>query len=179
MINFSIMVAMDEQQGIGKGGTLPWHIPGDLKYFKNLTTKTKLLDKKNVVIMGRKTWESLPQNFRPLVSRINIVLTRNKKFLLPVGVIGAQDFDEAFHILEEKEIKNQWESIFVIGGEQIFNEAIKKPACHKIYVTHILGSFQCDTFFPPYLGRFQEIEFLSPVKEGGFKYFFSVCQKKE
>ena len=87
MVNFSIVVAMDEQQGIGKGGKLPWHIPGDLKYFKNLTTKTKLPDKKNVVIMGRKTWESLPQNFRPLSKRINVVLTRNKIFYLPITIV--------------------------------------------------------------------------------------------
>src|SRR5690242_16184462 len=105
MIPFSIVVAMDQKRGIGKAGGLPWHLPADLKHFKKITT-TRFLDKtyQNVVIMGRKTWDSLPINFRPLPDRINIVLTRNDKLDFPSGVYKAKNFNEAFYLLNKEDM---------------------------------------------------------------------------
>ena len=69
-ISFDLVVSMDGDSGIGKAGGLPWHLPADVRRFKELTSSTQSPDKKNVVVMGRKTWESLPQKFRPLRNRI-------------------------------------------------------------------------------------------------------------
>ena len=78
MRNFSLVVAATEPEfGIGLDGSIPWRIPEDLKFFKETTTFTKDESKQNAVIMGRKTWESIPSKYRPLPSRLNIVLTRN------------------------------------------------------------------------------------------------------
>ena len=80
MVNFSLVVAVDSNNGMGRAGALPWHLPGDMKHFKEITTRTESPDKKNVVVMGRKTWESLPGKFQPLPERINVIMTRQEDF---------------------------------------------------------------------------------------------------
>ena len=73
---FQLVVAAAKNMGIGKEGGLPWSLPGDMAYFKDLTSRTRDAAKQNAVIMGRRTWESIPAKFRPLKGRINVVLTR-------------------------------------------------------------------------------------------------------
>lgn len=78
---FSIIVAATEGGGIGKGGTLPWKLPGDMRFFKESTSATSsAVGARNAVVMGRKTWLSIPRKFRPLAGRINVVLSRDAAF---------------------------------------------------------------------------------------------------
>lgn len=147
MKNFSIIVAVDKKSGIGKNGKLPWHIPSELQHFAKITRTAKNPTARNAVIMGRKSWDSLPDKFRPLPGRLNIVLTRNVEAVFPVGVVRAGSLSEA---LEADEVRDQnTEQVFVIGGAQVFEEALKHPACHELLVTEVEGDFECDTFFPP------------------------------
>ena len=119
---FSIIVAFDAQYGIGKNGLLPWNLPLDLKHFKEISTTVADPSKKNAVIMGRKTWESLPERFRPLPGRVNMVLSRDKKLELPLGVLCSQSLDDALAQLFSVDIEN----VFVIGGAQIYVQAIEQ-----------------------------------------------------
>jgi dihydrofolate reductase/thymidylate synthase len=73
---FQLVVAAARNMGIGKDGGMPWNLPGDMAYFKDLTSRTRDAAKENAVIMGRRTWESIPARFRPLKGRINVVLSR-------------------------------------------------------------------------------------------------------
>src|SRR3990167_6635768 len=131
---FSIVVAMDEARGIGKDGVLPWHLPSDLKHFAHITkTTSSVHNAVNAVIMGRKTWGSLPERFRPLPGRLNIVLSRQQNHDLPRGVLLADSLDEA--ILKAK--KANAEQLFVIGGGRVFEEALHDPHCEKLYITRI------------------------------------------
>ena len=77
MKNVSIVVAATEAGGIGKGGRIPWHLRGDMAHFRQLTSTTEKEGNRNSVIMGRKTWDSLPTKYRPLPNRYNIVITRS------------------------------------------------------------------------------------------------------
>src|SRR5262249_730757 len=92
---FSIVVAFDSSYGIGKNGQLPWKLPADLKRFKEVTSTHKDPTKLNAVIMGRKTWESLPASFRPLPGRVNMVLSKQAELSLPAGVLLAPSLENA------------------------------------------------------------------------------------
>lgn len=129
----NILVAYDQNRAIGADNDLPWGrgLPGDLAMFKRLTLDTS-------VIMGRKTFESLPPKFRPLPDRENIVLSRNPNLDIE-GVICVNSLAAA--------ISAATKEIFVIGGAQIYREAL--PVTDALYATEVKATFpEADTFFP-------------------------------
>ncbi len=130
MVN--IIVAVADNWCIGKNGALPWRIPEDMKRFKELTSG-------HPVIMGRKTWESLPEEFRPLPNRTNIVVTRQSDYHLPTGVELAVSLEQAL-------TNHEREDVFVIGGAQIYAAAL--PLAQHLYVTHVAKTVDGDAFFP-------------------------------
>ena len=169
MKDFSIIAAFDSRYGIGKNGQLPWNLPADLKHFKEITTTVTDPAKKNAVIMGRKTWESLPPKFRPLPGRVNLVLSKEGKPDLPPGVLNSPDFDDALKQLSRRDIEN----IFIIGGAQIFALAIEHPSCQRLYVTHVQGEYGCDVFFPPISRQFFPVSASEQLQESGISFQFS------
>ena len=173
MAGFSVVVAMDSCRGIGKNGGLPWHLSGELKHFKELTTQTTFPSKQNAVIMGRKTWTSLPDKFRPLPQRVNIVLTRNVNLALPEGVRKYQDLEKALADCGKSQDIKDIEQIFVIGGGKIFEAALNHPQCTKLHVTHILQSFDCDTFFPAFEDSFSKQSVSEVYCENSVRYFYA------
>ncbi len=170
---FSIIVAVDKDFGIGKNGALPWNLPGDMKHFKEVTTRAHGEGLINAVVMGRKTWESIPEKFRPLPGRLNIVLTRDILYSLPAGVLKASSLDEALQILEVCKPPVKIGKVFVIGGAEIFNLAVNHPQCHEIFLTHIQQSFGCDCFFPRLPVSFKEISRETPAAKDAADYFFA------
>ena len=166
---FSIIVAFDSQYGIGKKGQLPWHLALDLKHFKEITTAVTDPAKKNAVIMGRKTWESLLAQFRPLPGRVNLVLSKEGKLSLPSEVLCSQSLDNALNLLSSSNIEN----VFVIGGAQIYAHAIAHPLCQKLYVTHVQGEYDCDVFFPLISRQFFPISASEHYQEDGIAFHFS------
>ncbi|NLN96768.1 MAG: dihydrofolate reductase [Bacteroidales bacterium] len=126
----SIIAAVSENNIIGTNNKLPWHLPADLKYFKNTTMG-------HMLIMGRKTFESFG---KPLPGRHSIVITRQENWFYE-GV-------EVAHSLDEAIIKvGKQDEIFIIGGAEIFKQAL--PFCNKMYLTIIHHNFEGDTSFPP------------------------------
>ena len=133
----SAIACIDENWGIGKDGELLFNIPDDLKFFKNLTENT-------TVIMGRKTWESLP--IRPLPMRNNIVISNQAKGKFDGAVF--MSLDEVKNILI-KNILNTTsdnENYFIIGGGQIYKELL--PYCRSVFLTHVHKKVDADTYFP-------------------------------
>ncbi len=166
---FDIIVAVDQKNGIGKNGGLPWSLSEDMQHFKKVTTQTQDSLKKNAVVMGRKTWESIPDKFRPLPDRVNVVLTRNSEFLLPEGVIRADSLESACNQLKDDRI----EKIFVVGGASIYAQALESEMCESIYLTRIFKDFECDTFFPSIEIQFKEIESSEEKSQDDLTYCFS------
>ncbi len=130
-----IAAVQECDRGIGYLGDLLYHLPEDMRHFKELTTDT-------VVIMGRATWQSLPEKFRPLPHRINIVITRDSNFEA-TGAQIAHSLDEAL----EKAYEYAQE-IYIIGGAQIYTLAL--PKTDHLHLTLIKGNKQADTLFPEY-----------------------------
>jgi dihydrofolate reductase len=127
----SLLVAADEQNIIGKDNQLPWHLPNDLKYFKNLTWGLP-------IVMGRKTYESIG---KPLPGRKNIVITRNHNYSAE-GIEVVHTIEDAIDVAKSAGAKE----IFVIGGAEIFNSVFNKA--HRIYLTRIHHRFDGDVYFP-------------------------------
>lgn len=133
-----------------------------MKYFKQLTSTTADPSKKNAVIMGRKTWESIPAKFRPLPGRINIVLSRsaagdeNSAGNAPTpaapitgpNVLTANSLDAALSLLSTPEFESAVENVFVIGGGQVYKESMDSPALAAIHLTQVEADVPCDTFMP-------------------------------
>ncbi len=141
---FALIAATDTANCIGKNGTLPWHIPEDLAHFKKLTEG-------KTVLMGRKTWESLPEKYRPLPNRVNIVITRQNNYALPAGVLHYDSVDAALAAHPNKDI-------IVIGGGEIFTQTIGRA--DTLFMTHINQTVEsCTAFFPPIdLKKWRETE---------------------
>ncbi|WJX36239.1 hypothetical protein P8452_24141 [Trifolium repens] len=148
---YQVVVAATEDMGIGKDGKLPWRLPSDLKFFKVITATTSESGKKNAVVMGRKTWESIPLHFRPLPGRLNVVLTRSGSFdnAAAENVVICTSMSSALELLAASPYSTSIEKIFVIGGGEIFREALNAPECEAIHVTEIHANIECDTFMPP------------------------------
>ena len=141
---FSVVVAVcKNSRGIGNAGQLPWRLRADMQYFKQLTRSTRDPTKRNAVIMGRKTWLSIPSKFRPLDDRVNVVLSRNPEAAhdleLPAGVLVAPSMERALELLDERsEVGAGVENVYVIGGASVYSEALSlRTACAKVLVTEI------------------------------------------
>ena len=169
MRRFSIVVAADEAGGIGKDGQLPWRLAGDMAYFKNLTSEPPAPGQRNAVIMGRKTWDSIPARFRPLSGRINVVISRNASLSLPENVIRAESFDRALAAVDAIADVGH---VFVIGGGEIFRQAIGRPELQSVYLTRVYATLDCDTFFPPIPARLKPMSQSDLRREGPFAYQF-------
>lgn len=164
----SLIAVMAENRVIGKAGKIPWHISEDLKRFKKLTEG-------HLVIMGRKTFESLlgyyQRSGRSLPKRINIIVTKDKKY---VEFISKNHVTDAFvaHSMEEAinlAKKNEEEEIYISGGAQIYDQGI--DYAEKLYLTIVKGNFEGDAYFPDY-SQFKKVILKKESSEGNYKYTF-------
>ena len=137
-MKISIVVAASDNNAIGAGGALLWHLPKDMKYFKEVTMG-------HHVLMGRKTWESIPEKYRPLPGRVNIVITRQKDFKAD-GAVVVKDLDEGIALAK----KAGETELMVIGGGEIYKQVF--PKTDKVYLTKVHATFiEADTFSPDIL----------------------------
>lgn len=130
----SMIAAMAKNRVIGRNNDLPWHLPDDFSFFKKTT-------KGHHVIMGRRNWESLPDSFRPLPSRINLVVSRQADYTAP-GATVIRSLAEALKIAE---LAGEQEA-FIIGGGDIYRMGL--PLANRIYLTEIEDPFEGDVTFP-------------------------------
>ena len=126
--SFELIVAVNQDGIIGINNTIPWHIPEDLQHFKSLTEG-------HIVIMGRKTYESLPPKNRPLKNRVNIVLTTNPELYEYKNNLCFTTFENLFHIIKENLVGGVAKKIFIIGGSEIYHLFI--DYCSVIHMTRV------------------------------------------
>ncbi len=173
-MSFNIIVAIDQKRGIGKSNDIPWHLSGDFKHFASITKRTQDSQKRNAVVMGSKTWESLPGAYKPLPGRLNVVLDREREYQVVEDVPVFTSLDGA---LADLVARGNIEQIFIIGGGQLYATAITHPDCDTLYITQIHETFDCDTFFPEIPETFKEVSRSDMQEEKGIKYQFVVYKK--
>lgn len=179
MKKFSVILAMDSKKWIWKNNDLAWKIWADLKYFKKITTSTEDLGKLNAVIMWRKTWDSIPPQYKPLPDRINCIVSR--KLTTESNHSDIDDFVLHFnsfdHALEELEKKENVENIFVIGWSSVYNIALIHPMLDKVYLTEVEWDFDCDRHVEFDKSTFTLESYTDWQEENGLKYRFMVYKK--
>lgn len=153
----SIVVAMGHGRVIGKDNGLLWHLPDDLKHFKRVTDD-------HPVVMGRKTWESLPEKYRPLPNRTNIVVTRDASYEAP----GAKVVTSIEAALEAAREAPGSEDICIIGGGEIYRLAL--PLTDRLYLTLVDDATPGTVTFPAYESEFANEVSREAHEENGFKY---------
>lgn len=156
----SLIAAISENRVIGNGGEIPWHLKDDFRRFKERTTG-------HAIIMGRKTHESIG---RPLPGRTNIVITRDTSREIP-GCTVVGSLDEA--LTKAREIES--EEIFVIGGGQVYAEAL--PLADRLYLTLVHAIMDGDTFFPEYGEAFEKVVESEEFEEAGYRLSYLTLER--
>lgn len=162
--NLSIIVAIAQNGAIGKDNDLLWHLSGDLKRFKQLTTG-------HPVVMGRKTWESLPK--RPLPKRQNIVMTQNPDFSAE-GATVVHSINDLF-----KALKDCDDEVFVMGGAAIYKALL--PFTNRLYITRVYRDYDADVYFPTIdMSEFTLVKLGEPIldEESGLDYAYEEYDRK-
>ena len=131
----SLIVAVSENKVIGKDNDLVWHLPNDMKFFKDVT-------KGHFVIMGRRNYESIPHKYRPLQNRTNVIVTRQDNYKAK-GCLIVNSVEEAIELAQKAGDKES----FIIGGGQIYEHAIVKNLVNRIYLTRVHTEIDGDTYF--------------------------------
>ncbi|MBN2523470.1 MAG: dihydrofolate reductase [Bacteroidales bacterium] len=164
MKNISIIAAIGKNNELGKGNQLLWHIPGDMKRFKRITSG-------HMVIMGRKTFHSI--NNKPLSNRRNIVLTRDTSLYFPnVGIVHS--VDEALELVKSES------EVFILGGATVYEQFL--PFTHRMYLTRVHRGYNADAFFPVYdESNWYVIERKDIVddKQAGVDYSFVTLKRRK
>lgn len=167
-MRISLIVALSENHVIGRNNKLPWYLPNDLKYFKQVTMGLP-------IVMGRKTFESIG---KPLPGRTNIVVTRNNDWSAD-GVRVAHSLEEAFELAESIAEIDGREELMIIGGDQIYQSAL--PLVDRMYLTEVHAHVDGDAYFPKFepaewceIGR----EDFEAVEPNPYDYSFVVYDRK-
>ena len=167
-MKLAVICAMSENRIIGRSNELPWHLPGDLKYFKQTTLGSP-------IIMGRKTWESIG---RPLPGRSNIVVSRNNQLTIEQAQT-ADSLTGAIKLAREIAVPDNVSEVFVIGGAKLYKEAF--PLADRLYLTRVHAEVEGDT----YLEGFKEKDWIEISRETfnaadheGHNYSICILEKR-
>ena len=164
----SLIVAVAENNVIGKDNDLIWHLPKDMAFFKATTLN-------HHIVTGRKNYESIPQKYRPLKDRVNIVVTRQKDYQennceVVNSITAAIDFAR----------ENGESECFIIGGGQIYKAVLENNLVDQMYITHVLHQFEGDTFFPEFdSNKWSEETLITHLKDDKNKFSFVVKKYKK
>lgn len=193
-----IVAALQPDLGIGVKGKLPWKLKQEIKYFKDVTSRAKE-GGVNAVIMGRKTWESVPPKFRPLPNRVNVVLSTSYKNTAVDGVLYYNSLQTVMDTFEQNGYKHDdldIGKIFIIGGAQLYNSMINDPRVDNLLVTNVnyVGQHEnkpkLDTFLDwdltkwerkdgSHLRNFADVEFTEGViAENDYEYEYTLWKRK-
>ncbi|XP_067276399.1 zgc:153031 isoform X2 [Pseudorasbora parva] len=179
-----LIAAACSDMGIGKNGELPWSLPKEFQFFLDTITAVSTSGKKNLVVWGRVSWFSSPEMIFPLANCINLVLSKKLNAEPPRAHYLCKDFESVIRLVSEPPLCHIVETIWVLGGPEVYKKGLEHPWCDLIYLTNIMGDFDCDVFFPKFdRNIFRKQKGFPGVpdeiyEENGIKFQFQVFKKE-
>ncbi|XP_072551345.1 dihydrofolate reductase [Salminus brasiliensis] len=178
-----LIAAACNNMGIGKDGRLPWSIPSEFQFFLDKITAVSKPGKKNLLVWGRYTWFSCPEGVLPLANTLHVILSKQLRSPPKLAHYVCEDFDEMIRLASQPPLTDLIETIWVIGGTEVYREAMQHPWCDLIYLTDIMADFDCDVFFPDFDRNIYRKQSRFPgvpdeiQEENGIKFQFQVFKK--
>ncbi|XP_053742294.1 dihydrofolate reductase-like [Synchiropus splendidus] len=179
-----LMAAACNGMGIGKDGHIPWNLPKEFKFFLDKISSVNQSGKLNMLIWGRLCWQSHPKSTLPLPNTIHVVLSNTLSAVPEHAHYVLPDLDSACNLAGQYPLSELIETIWVIGGPEVYKSAMAHPWCDLIYLTDIMADFDCDIFFPDFdKDEFKEQEGFHDIEheiqeENGIKYKFQVFKRE-
>ncbi|KAM6936847.1 dihydrofolate reductase-like [Xenentodon cancila] len=178
-----LMVAACNDMGIAKDGKLPWDLPSEFKYFLDTITRVSRPGNMNLLVWGRRCWISHPENTFPLANSLHAVLSKTLSTVPDHAHFLCRDFESAIQLASEPPLAGIIETIWIIGGTQVYEDALKHPWCDLIYLTDVMADFDCDVFFPEFDRELFKVQESFPdvpteiQEENGLKFKCQVFKK--
>jgi dihydrofolate reductase len=161
----AIIVAYDVNRGIGFGRQLPWHLPEELRWVSETTRRIAQSGKRNALVMGRSTWESIPFHLRPLKDRLNVVISTTLPLVCTEWSVVCRSFEDAMALVSSDA---SVETVFIFGGASIYAKALSENVVSSVIATEIRTAFPADTYFPPLPVQFY-LEKVEAISCGGLE----------
>ncbi|KAM4733813.1 dihydrofolate reductase [Anableps anableps] len=178
------IAAICNNMGMGKDGKLPWSLPSEFQYFMNTITRVSRPGNMNLLIWGRLCWNSHPENLFPLANSLHVVLSKTLSSVPDHAHFVCREFESAVRLAAEPPLSDIIETIWVLGGTQVYEDALKHPWCDLLYLTDVMADFDCDVFFPEFDRELFKLQEKFPdvpseiQEENGIKFKCQVFKKK-
>ncbi|XP_037623122.1 dihydrofolate reductase-like [Sebastes umbrosus] len=178
-----LIAAACNDMGIGKDWVLPWDLPCEFQNFMNHVTRVSRPGKMNLMVWGKLCWFSNPKKNFPVANTLHAVLSNTMDAAPDHAHFLCPDLDSAARLAAQPPLADLIETIWVVGGTQVYKDALEHPWCDLVYLTDVMAEFDCDVFFPEFdRGLFKEQEGYPHVPSGiqeekGIKYKFQVFKK--
>ncbi|KAL7401689.1 hypothetical protein ABVT39_003351 [Epinephelus coioides] len=179
-----LIAAACNNRGIGKDGKMPWDLPSEFQYFLNHITRVSRPGNLNMMVWGKRCWFCHPHSTLPLANALHAVLSTTLDMPPDHAHFVCKDLESAVQLAAQPPLAGLIETIWIIGGAQVYEAALKHPWCELVYLTEIMADFDCDVFFPEFdkeLFKEQEEGFPNVPsgiqEENGIKYKFHVYKR--
>ncbi|KAM4554235.1 dihydrofolate reductase [Fundulus diaphanus] len=179
-----VIAAICNNMGIGKDGTLPWSLPSEFQYFLNTIKKVSRPGNMNLLIWGRLCWNSHPESMFPLDNSLHVVLSKTLSSVPDYAHFLRRDLESAVRLAAEPPLADIIETIWILGGTQVYEDALKHPWCDLLYLTDVMADFDCDAFFPEFDRELFKLQEKFPdvpseiQEENGIKFKCQVFKKE-
>ncbi|XP_056138389.1 zgc:153031 [Lampris incognitus] len=179
-----LIAAACNGMGIGKDGHLPWSLTSEFQYFVKTVTRVSRPGNMNMLVWGKICWYSEPESLFPMSNVLHVVLSKTLSTVPDHAHFLCQDFESSILLATLPPLGDLIETIWVVGGVQVYEDGLKHPWCDLVYLTNIMADFDCNVFFPPFDRRVYKLQEGFPgvpseiQEEDGIKYKFEVFKKE-
>ncbi|XP_047452589.1 zgc:153031 [Mugil cephalus] len=179
-----LIAAVCNGGGIGKDGQMPWSLPSEFQYYLKTVTSVSRPGKLNMMVWGRRCWDSRPDDMLPLENVLHVVLSKSLDSVPAQAHFLSRDFESAARLAAEPPLADLIEIIWVVGGTQVYKDGLMHPWCDLLYLTDIMADFDCDVFFPEFNRNLFKLQERFPgvpseiQEENGIQYKFQVFKKE-